>query len=454
MTVSDSRSGFALALKELKATLALSIPIVLNLLFQFSITVIDGVMAGMDGSLTLAAVSQGSGVFALVLMGLLGLLMPMAPQIAQRSIQSEWGGLLHAFHQGVLYAALLIVPSTLILALSPVVFRWLDVPLEMAQTAQSYVWVMCFALPFVCLSLPVRYWFEGSAKPVVLMWITLASLPINILGNYIFLNGLLGLPKMGAPGMAIASVLSMVFVFCVSWLYWLRKNQSKLDALLSPYWRFDWPYLKKLFGLGVPNAVALLLEGGIFIALILLSGRLGVSVAAANQIAYSYITVTYTLVLGVSTALMTRIGMAHAAQDLRQVRFIGFTGIGLGLGLMFLSVCVNVWFAKYIVALFNPEAEVAHLALGFLFYAALLQIPDGVMTCAFGALRGLEDNRPPMIYALIGFWFFGVPLSVFFAFYLGWGGQGLWLGLTAGLIVVALFAIHRFVKQTIRMAAS
>ena len=48
-----------------------------------------------------------------------------------------------------------------------------------------------------------------------------------------------------------------------------------------------------------------------------------------------------------------------------------------------------------------------------------------------------------MIASLLGFWFLGMPVSLWLAFGLGLGAVGLWWGLVVGLGTVSLFLVLR-----------
>ena len=86
-------------------------------------------------------------------------------------------------------------------------------------------------------------------------------------------------------------------------------------------------------------------------------------------------------------------------------------------------------------------------ALAFLFCSAVFQIADGVQAVGAGMLRGLQDTRVPMIYAALGYWGFGMPLSLFFAFWMKLEGLGIWIGLAAGLAAVACMMLWRWINR-------
>jgi multidrug resistance protein, MATE family len=66
---------------------------------------------------------------------------------------------------------------------------------------------------------------------------------------------------------------------------------------------------------------------------------------------------------------------------------------------------------------------------------------------ALGFLRGMQDTRAPMLIAALSYWVIGIPASYILAFPLGYGGAGLWMGLTVGLSVAAVLLMSRFWRR-------
>jgi MATE family multidrug resistance protein len=87
------------------------------------------------------------------------------------------------------------------------------------------------------------------------------------------------------------------------------------------------------------------------------------------------------------------------------------------------------------------------LAVSYLAFAALFQVFDGGQVVGAGVLRGLHDTRVPMIYAAIGYWGVGLPVGVLLAFWAGLRGEGLWVGLAAGLAIVAGLMTFRWINR-------
>jgi MATE family multidrug resistance protein len=103
---------------------------------------------------------------------------------------------------------------------------------------------------------------------------------------------------------------------------------------------------------------------------------------------------------------------------------------------------------EFIISIYTDDVEVAGVAVSLLFMAAIFQISDGLQVGAFGALRGLKDTRLPMIVNFFSYWLVGFPIGYLLGIYLGYGPEGLWIGLIGGLSVAAVLHNYRFNKLT------
>jgi MATE family multidrug resistance protein len=125
------------------------------------------------------------------------------------------------------------------------------------------------------------------------------------------------------------------------------------------------------------------------------------------------------------------------------------------MAIAWMSFCgvVLVVFPRELAALFRDDAAVIEAAVPLLRIAALFQIFDGTQSAVSGALRGAGDTRLPLLANLVAYWFVGLPVAEVLAFRAGMGPVGLWVGLSAGLIVVAILLTWRFHRLTRRPVA-
>ena len=92
---------------------------------------------------------------------------------------------------------------------------------------------------------------------------------------------------------------------------------------------------------------------------------------------------------------------------------------------------------------FTTDAGVAAIAAALIPVAGMFQLFDGLQVVCTGALRGVADTLRPMVYNVLGFWVFGIPISLWLGFGRGMGPVGLWWGLAGGLGAVAVLLLWR-----------
>src|SRR5580693_6864846 len=175
---------------------------------------------------------------------------------------------------------------------------------------------------------------------------------------------------------------------------------------------------------------------GIFSLVALLAGTLGAEVASAHQVAIGMAAFTFMGALGVSGATAVRVG--HAVGAGRSARAAGFLGIALGAGVMMVGVVAFLAVPRLLVSAFTNDARVIAIGVDLVRIAALFQLFDGVQAVAAGALRGAGDVRFPFVANVVAHWLVGFPIALVLGFALHGGAQGLWWGLTAGLVAISI----------------
>ncbi|MGZ3478121.1 MAG: MATE family efflux transporter, partial [Polyangiales bacterium] len=200
----------------------------------------------------------------------------------------------------------------------------------------------------------------------------------------------------------------------------------------------------QLFRIGVPIGLQLAAEVGIFSLVALLMGRLGGRAIAAHQIAIGLASVSFMGALGIAQATSVRVGTHIGAGDQPGATRAGWIGIALGVSVMGLWAIVFATVPRLLARAFTPKEAVIEAAAALIQIAAFFQLADGAQVVSAGALRGAADTRFPLVANVLVHWGVGLPLAWICGFTLGWGARGLWVGLTAGLFLIAISLVGRF----------
>ncbi|WP_441228755.1 MATE family efflux transporter [Tardiphaga sp. 20_F10_N6_6] len=441
-------------LAELRATLALGWPLILTNLAQIALTTTDVIILGRVSAEALAASALGVNVYFAILIFAIGLVTATSPMMAEAI-----GRKLHAvrdvrrtFRQGLWTALIVSVPAWIVLWHTEAILLLFGQEAQAAADAQSFVhmlqWGFLPALGFIVL----RSFVAAVQRPLWALVVTGVTILFNAAANWGLVFGHLGFPEMGLRGSGLATTLSNIFLFAVFALVVGWHPKFRRYHLFGNWWRTDWPRLAKLWRIGLPIGATLAFEITVFNAAVFLMGQFGTAAIAAHAIAIQIASISFMVPMGLSQAATVRVGLAKGAVDRDGITRAGWTAFGLAVAFMASMSMLLLAAPRVLIGAFidlgNPaNAVVIDTAMSFLFCAAVFQIADGAQSVAAGMLRGLQDTRVPMIFAALGYWGFGMGLSLLFAFKLGFGGVGIWIGLAAGLAVVAPVMLWRWTRR-------
>ncbi|WP_374633143.1 MATE family efflux transporter [Paracoccus sp. (in: a-proteobacteria)] len=434
---------------HLRATLALGLPLVGSHLARMAIGVADTVMVGWYGVEELAALVIATSFFHLQFflgMGFgIGVMGLIAAAIARQDEVEVRRATRMALWLSIIFAVLVMPPmwfsEPILLAIGqePVV----------AALAQDYLRIAGFGMLPVLCALTLNSYLAAMERTQIVLWVTLAGLPVNVFLNWVLIFGNLGAPELGVRGAAIASVSVQMFqlVLLVGYAAWLPA--ARKYHLFQRFWRADKGGLKAVFWLGLPIGLTMVAEGGLFVGSNVMMGWIGTRELAAHGIALQLASITFMVHLGMSNAATIRVGQAKGRGDAQWMRDAGVTVTAVSFAVAVLAVLTFVLFPRQLVGLYlnagDPETPVLiGIGAGLMFYAALFQLTDAMQVIGLGMLRGVQDTRVPMIIAAISYWLIGMPVAYGLAFVMGMGPGGLWLGLVAGLTVAAILLMRRF----------
>jgi len=285
------------------------------------------------------------------------------------------------------------------------------------------------------------------------MYATIVANVLNVIINYILIFGKFGFPEMGIVGAAVGTLVSRFVMLFYLWWLLAKREKSKAYVTQIKFFKLKKQALQKLTNLGLPSALQMFFEVGIFTSAIWLSGTLGANAQAANQIALNLSSMTFMVAMGLSVAAMIRVGNQKGLKDFKALKRIAesifLVGFVFAVVFALVFVIFNTMLPDLYVDLDDPNnavdtAEVVKIAATLLLAAAVFQISDSLQVITLGALRGLQDVKIPTVITFISYWIIGFPISYFLGKEEAYGSLGIWLGLLAGLTVAAVLLYMRF----------
>ncbi|KAJ0398096.1 hypothetical protein P43SY_001186 [Pythium insidiosum] len=336
---------------------------------------------------------------------------------------------------GVLVLGACLAPIALVNWHMAPVLSWFGQDAVVSELAQVYSRYNLIGIPFVFLYDVLRRAMQAQNVMAPLVAIAVASNVLQIAAGY----WLAYRTSWGFAGIALSRSLGNMALPLLVGLY-LRAR----PAFLRQWWA-GWDLSAALehvglfLRLGVPGMLMLVMEWWAFELLSLMAGVLPDSILAvsAHAVQMSVVSLVYMVFLGLSVATNIRVGNHLGANEPERARVTATLGFGVvGVVGALLAAAVFVW-RHAISALFVDDAETIAMAGHVLLVWAPFEVSEALNCVVQGVFRGVGKQNTAARTNAITYYGVGVPLAYVLAFRLGWGVEGLWVGL--GLGVTASF---------------
>ena len=429
---------------EFRYNFRLAVPVMIGHLGHVLVGLADNIMVGRLGAAPLAAVSLGNSfVFIAFSLGI-GFSLAITPLIAESDGENDIDKGRRLFQHGLILCSILGVSMFLLLMIASPVMKYMDQPEEVVTLAMPYLSIVAFSMIPLMIFQGYKQFTDGMSSTKYGMNATILANVVNVVLNFMLIYGFWIFPRLELVGAAYGTLISRVVM--TIFIIWILNTRKKF----KPY--FVWLKIneisKKLFfkiiNLGFPTAMQMLFEVGVFTAAIWLAGTMGTVDQAANQIALNLSSMTFMIAVGLGVTATIRVGNQKGLKNFSELRRISIS--------IFLQVfIIECFFALAFILLkdilpmiYIDHETVVHTAASLLLIAGLFQLSDGFQVVVLGALRGLQDVKIPTIITFIAYWVVGFPISYVLGKVMGFGSQGIWVGLLAGLTVSAILLYMRF----------
>ena len=438
--------------KEALVMFQLGLPIVVSQLGIVAMGVADTIQVGsIEGKSAVSVAASGlsnSLIFTIAIIGLLalGVVAPMISKAEAEKNTEEINLLLKATKRVSLYLGFF----TFFLCFTLGFFLdRLGQDAEVVAIAEPYNRVIALSILPMLIFVGLRQLSDGLGKTQMAMAVTLSALLLNILLNWLLINGIGFLPRLELLGAGVATLLSRIYMALALW--WIIRRDPIFKPYLSPTTGDFQHLIKKILKIGLPSGMQGFFEVAVFAGAVVIIGWYGKYEQAAHQIAINMCSVTYMMVTGIAAAGGIRVGHFWGLHDRHQILISGNAALLIGGGFMALCAMIFFIFNQFLIGLYTTDTNVVPVATTLLLIGGVFQLSDGLQATALGILRGIADVNVPTGITLFAYWVVGLPIGYFLGQYYGLTAAGVWIGLTAGLTVSALLLCWRFYGMVRRM---
>ncbi len=282
---------------------------------------------------------------------------------------------------------------------------------KVLKLGANYFRIIALIYPLIGLGYSFNMQLRAIGKNQYSLYSTIIGLCINLVGNYLFINGNLGFPAMGVVGAAIATVIArIVSVFYL--IYIIYKNKLPMAGNFQELFNLSWSFIAKALKISLPVfGHEIMWVTGVSMYVIIY-GRIGTEATAAIQVVKSISNLVFTLVFGLSSGTAAIIGQEIGAGNEENAYKYGVEllkvslVIGTAVALFVCAIC------PVVLILMKVDSAIYPVARQIVFSEGILIIIKTTGTLFIvGVLRAGGDTLWTMFADLIPLWTFAIPLT-------------------------------------------
>ena len=405
---------------------------------------VDTMMVGSLGDAAIAAVGITNQPKFILLCMIFSLNVGVTAVVARRKGQGDQEGAVRAMRNGVVLCVLLAAIMAVIgYFMAEPFMRLAGANDDYIRDAVDYFQILVVSIFFQALNLTINAAQKGCGNTKISMQTNMVSNIVNVIFNYLLINGIWIFPRLEVRGAAIATCLGSIVACTISILKLLPRN-----PYLSVHQPGGWGLSKQILAPVLKVSSSALVEqlclriGFLLYAIIV--ANLGTTQYATHIICMNILSISFCFGDGFAVASSALVGQNLGAGRPDKAILYGRVGQRV-VFLVSCCLCVVFFAGRYfLVDLYTDSPEVILMGGNIMLMIALITYFQTSAVVSAGALRGAGDTKFVAMASLVSTAIVRPALSWVLCYPVGWGLYGAWLGVLVDQALRLVLNFGRF----------
>ena len=415
-----------------KLLISMSLPAMFSMLIQALYNIVDSIFVAQINENALTAVSLAFPIQTLILAVSLGTGIGINSLIARRLGEKRKEEACRAADHGIILGlASWGLFAVLGLLFTPLFFRAFTSDPQIVEYGCEYIYVITICSFGIFLSVNIEKIIQATGNMIYPMCQSLVGAVTNLILDPILIFGLLGFPKMGVLGAAIATVTGQIFGMLFGLVMLFAKNHEIRVSLKG--FRFSWQAVRDIYAVGFPSII---MQAVSSVLTVCLNGILiGFSATAVSVLGIYYKLQSFVFmpVFGLNQGSMPIMGYNYGAGNKRRLISTIKLSCIIAFSIMVLGTLVFWIFPGVLLKMFNASQSMLSIgipALRLISLSFMMASINIVLSNLFQATgHGVKSLTVSLIRQL------AVILPVAWLLSRAIGVNGVWLAFPAAEIV-------------------
>lgn len=432
--------------ETLKITIDMAWPAIVESFFVAFAGLIDSLMVSSLGSYAVAAVGLTTQPKLLGLALFFALNVAISALVARRRGEKKQASANEILLTAVLFIVIAAIISSIVFVLfAGAIIDFCGSTADTHNDAVVYFRIIMGGMIFNCIQMGINAAQRGAGNTKITMRTNVTSNTINILLNYLLINGRFGFPALGIRGAALATISGTV-VACIMSVASIFKKESFLSIpyILEQHIR---PTLSAFLNL-IRVAYSVFFEQVLmrigFMLTAIMAADQGTDAMAAHQVGMNIMALSFAFGDGLQATAVALIGRSLGSGDPDLAKEYGRTCRLIGAVIAVCLVAIYYFGASGLYHLFFTEDHIVAIGVQIMHVIIFVVIFQICQVIYMGCLRGAGDTLYTAVASMISVTFIRTIISYFCGYVLGWGIIGIWMGVLGDQISRFIFATVRF----------
>ncbi|MBQ3668381.1 MAG: MATE family efflux transporter [Clostridia bacterium] len=379
-----------------KDLIRIALPSVCEMVFISLMGSIDTMMVGTIGTRAIASVGLVGQPRMLMLCMFFALNTGITAVIARRKGQGRQKDANTALRTSLLNALFLsLIMLAFALIFARPLMRLAGAQADTIDDAEAYFKIVSIAMPLNVLSMAICAAQRGIGNTRITMYVNITSNTVNVILNYLLINGIGPFPRLEVKGAALATAIGMCVGSLLAFLSLVQRKGQRdfLYISVSEGGYFDREAASAVRKIAVSAMIEqLALRFGFFIYARLVAD-LGTQAYASHTVCMQFLNLSFTFADGIGVASTSLVGqmLGRERPDLSHIYGKIAQRIALVGGILLASMIALIRYP--LVGLFTSDPTVTRLSTRVMLIVALFQPLQMLSVITSGALRGAGDTK-------------------------------------------------------------
>lgn len=309
----------------------------------------------------------------------------------------------------------------------------------------NYFRIIMGGLMFAITSLVINAAQRGSGNTKIAMRTNLISNLINVIFNFLLIEGHFGFPRWGVSGAAVATVIGSAIGCGMSIQSLFRKDSFiQIKILLREKIRPTAEAIKQIYKIGGNALVEQVVVRFGFLIVSILTANLGTNAMALQLVGMNVMALSFSFGNGMQVAAVSLIGQSMGKKNTEMARSFGKICQLSGIAISFILAILYLLGGRWFFSLYFEDPALIATGVQIMQLMVVIVLMQIAQVIYMGCLRGVGDVRVTAIISLVGVAIIRPLFSWILAYPVGWGVIGIWLGCICDQAVRLSLAAWRF----------